>query len=137
MDNKKPDSRRDFEYAVATALRELHLEPEAEPITSGTSPDIVVRLGDTVLIIETKFGDPSATIPSVSLPQAIDYLEAAKSKYQSKKVSTIVITNQKVPAKMKEIFSANGVAIGSISRFDVGEIKKVISDSVKQTRTET
>ena len=126
-------SQADFEKVVLAALKELNFETEIEPTALEQRPDIVARSGDKIIIIEAKIGNPNATIPSVSLPQAIDYFEAAKSKYHSNKVSTIVITNQKVPEKLKEMFSANGVVVGSVSTFNVSEIKGLITDSLKQT----
>jgi len=131
-DMETKESNADFGKLVSEALKELEFEAEIEPDVTGPRPDIVARSGDKIVVIECKIGDPSATIPSVSLPQVIDYGRAIKSKYGQKKVSTIVMTNQKVPPKLKEMFSANGVVISSVSSFDVSEIKGVIRDSLKQ-----
>jgi hypothetical protein len=124
----KDDLKKQFQH------RELTMDQIAnrEAIESNFIPDLVIRHGDRVAVIQVKTGDPSLPLPSSANSQMLILKEQAARKLANVEIVPVIITNYRIDEADRteladsgiEILSVNGTAYDS--KLLSGKLKEVV-----------
>lgn len=96
-----------------------------------TGADILLRMGNKVVLVEVKAGDPGLPLPSSTLSQMKLLAQQTRNILGHQDLDSVVVTNHRVFPEQQAELAASGVKVMSVpSSFDPATLASGIRDIV-------
>ena len=92
------------------------------------TPDVVVRRGDKIVLVEVKTGNPDLPLPSSANSQMLIMKDKVRQKHTDLEVVPVIVTNYKIDNADLNELSASGIKVVPITGYKYDS--KIVSDQL-------